>query len=101
MAGLLEELKLAAERTCKANDAHMAREESTVLPVLQESLCAAEQRAMVWRTLRAMPLRLLERVLPWLAGTTAHTICTCYCPAFVHALQGSFLLELVCCMRCM
>ena len=68
VAGLLEELKLAAERMCRANDAHMAREESSVLPVLQASLCAAEQRAMVWRTLRAMPLRLLERMLPWLAG---------------------------------
>jgi hypothetical protein len=34
----------------------------------QARLCAEQQRDMVWRTLRAMPLRLLERVLPWLAG---------------------------------
>jgi hypothetical protein len=32
------------------------------------TLCAAEQRHMVWRILRAMPLRLLERVMPWVAG---------------------------------
>ena len=40
-----------------------------VLPVLEEKLGHAEQRSMVWHTLRAMPLRLLERVMPWLAGT--------------------------------
>ena len=61
----------------RVNDAHMAREESTVLPMLESCLCAAEQRAMVWRTLRAMPLRLLERMLPWLAGDLqlANMIC--------------------------
>ena len=32
------------------------------------SLCQAQQRHMVWRILRAMPLRLLERVMPWVAG---------------------------------
>jgi zinc finger-like protein len=46
----------------------MAQEESEVLPVLMRSLCMAEQRDMVWRILRAMPLRLLERVMPWVAG---------------------------------
>lgn len=48
---------------------HMEREEASLLPVLVANLCAAEQRAIVWGTLRSMPLRLLERVLPWLAGT--------------------------------
>ena len=47
---------------------HMAREEADVLPLLQARLCTKQQRDMVWRTLQAMPLRLLERVLPWLAG---------------------------------
>jgi len=42
-----------------------------VLPLLAAGLCTHEQRAMVWRTLRAMPLRLLERMLPWLAGARA------------------------------
>ena len=31
-------------------------------------VCMAQQRHMVWRILRAMPLRLLERVMPWVAG---------------------------------
>ena len=39
-----------------------------VLPVLMRSLCMAQQRHMVWAILRAMPLRLLERVMPWVAG---------------------------------
>ena len=39
-----------------------------MLPLLEARLCTKQQRDMVWRTLQAMPLRLLERVLPWLAG---------------------------------
>ncbi len=39
-----------------------------VLPILEEQLGHAEQRSMVWETLKEMPLRLLERVMPWLAG---------------------------------
>ena len=39
-----------------------------MLPVLMRSLCMAQQRQMVWAILRAMPLRLLERVMPWVAG---------------------------------
>ena len=39
-----------------------------VLPILEEGFGHREQREMVWHTLREMPLRLLERVLPWLAG---------------------------------
>lgn len=39
-----------------------------VLPVLEEKLGHAEQRNVVWQSLRAMPLRLLERVMPWLVG---------------------------------
>ena len=35
------------------------------------SVCMAQQRHMVWRILRAMPLRLLERVMPWVAGEQA------------------------------
>jgi zinc finger-like protein len=48
---------------------HMAREESQVFPLLERHLCATQQRAMVWRTLRAMPLRLLERLMPWVAAS--------------------------------
>jgi hypothetical protein len=44
----------------------LQREEAEVLPLLAATLSAEQQRGMVWHTLRAMPLRLLERVLPWL-----------------------------------
>ena len=99
VAGLLEELKAAAERMCRANDAHMEREESSVLPVLEASLCAAEQRAMVWRTLRAMPLRLLERMLPWLAGVSLlpFLILVLAHEWFVHQVTTSYILLLSVC----
>lgn len=57
-----------ADAVCHSMSRHMAHEEADVLPLLEKHLCAAEQRAMVWRTLRGMPLRLLERVMPWVAG---------------------------------
>jgi hypothetical protein len=44
----------------------LQREEAEVLPLLAATLSAEQQRGIVWHTLRAMPLRLLERVLPWL-----------------------------------
>lgn len=68
MAGLLADLCSAVDATRRAITCHMEREEADVLPLLQARLCASQQRDMVWRTLCAMPLRLLERVLPWLAG---------------------------------
>ena len=64
---ILELVRIADAVRGDANK-HMAHEEQEVLPLLEAHLCAAEQRAMVWRTLRAMPLRLLERVMPWVAG---------------------------------
>lgn len=64
----MSDLCSAVDATRAAITCHMAREEADVLPLLQERLCASQQRHMVWRTLCAMPLRLLERVLPWLAG---------------------------------
>ncbi len=70
-AGLTAELAAAAGAAAAAISHHMAREEAAVLPLLVAGLCTHEQRAMVWRTLRAMPLRLLERMLPWLAGARA------------------------------
>ena len=50
------------------NCRHMVKEEAEVLPVLMRVLCVAEQRHMVWQVLRAMPLRLLEKVMPGVAG---------------------------------
>ena len=73
MAGLLADLCSAVDATRRAITCHMEREEADVLPLLQARLCASQQRDMVWRTLCAMPLRLLERVLPWLAGALRHS----------------------------
>ena len=39
-----------------------------MLPELRRCLGPREQRRLAWMTLRAMPLRLLERVLPWLGA---------------------------------
>eukprot|EP00210_Caulerpa_lentillifera_P007734 g7380.t1 len=47
---------------------HMLREEQEVFPLLQEKLDLNEQCLMVWRTLKMMPLRLLERVMPWISS---------------------------------
>ena len=59
-------------QVCSSIANHMAREEADVFPLLARHLCATQQRVMVWRTLRAMPLRLLERVMPWVTG-----VCVC------------------------
>lgn len=71
---ILELVRIADAVRGDANK-HMAHEEQEVLPLLEAHLCAAEQRAMVWRTLRAMPLRLLERVMPWVAGKLLRVCC--------------------------
>lgn len=65
---LTQDLSQVADKLARAMSRHMAREETEVLPPLMRSLCLAEQRHMVWRLVRAMPLRLLERVMPWVAG---------------------------------
>ncbi|KAK9834239.1 hypothetical protein WJX84_003552, partial [Apatococcus fuscideae] len=67
-AELVGELVDSATAAHTAISDHMSREEVEVLPVLMKHLGAAEQRTMMWRSLRAMPLRLLERVMPWVAG---------------------------------
>ncbi len=77
---LADDLAATAGRLARSMGRHMAREEAEVLPVLEGALCAAEQRHMVWATLRGMPLRLLERVMPWVAGGLA--------PAEVEAWLG-------------
>ena len=61
-AGLIEQLCEAAEAARRAITRHMAAEEAALLPALHAHLCPAQQRALVWGSLRAMPLRLLERV---------------------------------------
>ncbi len=83
MAALLADIARCAEGLARAITRHMAREEAEVLPLLSRSLCFPEQRRMIWRILRAMPLRLLERVMPWVAGASRHTsqfCCSEMCP---------------------
>ncbi|WIA41165.1 hypothetical protein OEZ86_004781 [Tetradesmus obliquus] len=66
VSGMLGQLVGTARKVCAAISTHMQREEAEVLPLLAAALSPEQQRGMVWHTLRAMPLRLLERVLPWL-----------------------------------
>lgn len=47
---------------------HLLKEESQVFPLLERRLEPQEQRALVWHAMRAMPLRLIERVVPAMAG---------------------------------
>ncbi len=39
---------------------------SQVIPLVQQHCTVDEQRNLLYRSLREMPLRLLERVLPWI-----------------------------------
>ena len=41
-----------------------------VLPLVERHFTPAEQRKLVWSLFRAMPLRLLERVLPRVAAVS-------------------------------
>lgn len=68
VAELVEDLADVAHKLSRAMGRHMTREETEVFPVLMKTLCHAEQRHMIWRILCAMPLRLLERVMPWVAS---------------------------------
>ena len=64
---LTGELADVAQKLSRSMHSHMAREENDVFPILMKKLCPAEQRYIVWRLMQAMPLRLLERFMPWIA----------------------------------
>ncbi|GIL45357.1 hypothetical protein Vafri_2604 [Volvox africanus] len=68
VASMLEKLCCSAEAVHKSIQHHMQREETDVFPLLEAHLCEAQQRVLVYRTIRAMPLRLLERVMPWVVS---------------------------------
>eukprot|EP00889_Picochlorum_renovo_P002701 jgi/Picre1/29731/NNA_005114.t1 len=70
---LIGELAEVAQKLSKSMHVHMAREESDIFPALMERLCPAEQRYIVWRLVQAMPLRLLERFMPWIASQISKT----------------------------
>ena len=67
LSDLMGELAGTAEKLSKSMIEHMAQEESDVFPTLMKILCPVEQRRMVWKLVQAMPLRLLERFMPWIA----------------------------------
>jgi len=52
VTGMLGKLVETAKRVCVAISTHMQREEAEVLPLLAAALGSAEQRAIVWHTLR-------------------------------------------------
>lgn len=52
VCGLLGQLVTSSRRVCAAITSHMQREEADVLPLLAAALGPAEQRAIVWQTLR-------------------------------------------------
>ncbi|KAI8103324.1 hypothetical protein M9435_004663 [Picochlorum sp. BPE23] len=70
---LIGELAEVAQKLSKSMHVHMAREESDIFPALMARLCPAEQRYIVWRLVQAMPLRLLERFMPWIASQISKT----------------------------
>ena len=63
----MQELVALANDVAAAMKAHLAREEQDVLPALRKHLTRGEKHAMVWKSLQALPLRLLERIMPWVA----------------------------------
>lgn len=71
---LTHQLAAAVDSVRGALCKHMRREELEVLPLLQAHLCDAEQRSIIWRMLRAMPLRLLTKVMPVVAGTCLEAV---------------------------
>lgn len=58
---------MLANDVAAAMKAHLAREEQDVLPALRKHLSRSEKCALVWKSLQALPLRLLERIMPWVA----------------------------------
>ncbi|KAL4362765.1 hypothetical protein GQ457_04G039080 [Hibiscus cannabinus] len=48
---------------------HFHNEEVQVLPIARKSFSFKRQRELLYQSLCVMPLRLIERVLPWLVGS--------------------------------
>ncbi|XVE58796.1 hypothetical protein DITRI_Ditri04bG0197700 [Diplodiscus trichospermus] len=48
---------------------HFHNEEVQVLPILRKNFSFKRQRELLYKSLCVMPLRLIERVLPWLVGS--------------------------------
>ncbi|KAL2642312.1 hypothetical protein R1flu_009899 [Riccia fluitans] len=57
-----------AELMVKSISKHLKDEEKEVIPLAHKHFSVEEQRTLLYQSLRVMPLKLLERVLPWLVG---------------------------------
>lgn len=64
---LLQQLEATAQEVAAATKAHLDREERELLPALRLRLCTDEKHGLVWKSLQALPLRILERIMPWIA----------------------------------
>ncbi|KAM1026479.1 hypothetical protein ACFX2I_039345 [Malus domestica] len=58
-----------ADQIMETIQRHFSNEEVQVLPLAREHFSFKRQRELLYQSLCMMPLRLIERVLPWLVGT--------------------------------
>ena len=65
---VMHEVMTCAEAMRENLGSHMLREEQEIIPLLQQKLGSVDQCLIVWQTLTVMPLRLLERVMPWMSS---------------------------------
>eukprot|EP00250_Pteridium_aquilinum_P020433 c24812_g1_i2 orf=124-4074(-) len=56
------------DAACKIIQQHFLDEETKVFPLARQSFTIHEQRSLVYRSFQVMPLKLLEKVLPWLVS---------------------------------
>lgn len=57
-----------ADQIVETIEKHFLNEENEVLPLARKHCSVKEQRNLLYQSLRVMPLKLLERVLPWLVA---------------------------------
>jgi zinc finger protein-like protein len=84
----VQELVVLANDVSAAMKAHLAKEEQDVLPALRKQLSRAEKHTVVWKSLQALPLRLLERILPWVALHIGTQVCMQPLLLFLHLGRG-------------
>ncbi|GLJ10012.1 hypothetical protein SUGI_0120100 [Cryptomeria japonica] len=63
-----EKLCARADQILETIEQHFLSEEHEVIPLAREHCSVTEQRVLLYQSLRVMPLKSLERVLPWIVG---------------------------------
>ncbi|KAH6558906.1 hypothetical protein KP509_1Z038300 [Ceratopteris richardii] len=66
---LSDQLSLRVKHISEVIEKHLLDEEMKAFPLLRTHCSIEEQQALVYQSLRVMPLKLLERVLPWLVAS--------------------------------